>query len=41
VGATISTRDRETRFDNSEIENGKLRILQSYVDADYAGNFDR
>jgi len=41
VGATISTMDCETILDVSEIEIGNLRILQDYVDADYARDLDQ
>jgi len=41
VGATISTRDCETRLDILEIETGKPRVLQGYIDADYARDLDQ
>ena len=41
MGATRSTRDRETSLMYQRLETGKLRVLQGYVDADYAGDLDQ
>ena len=38
VGAKISARDYETRLG---VSNGEPRVLQGYVDADYAGDLDQ
>ena len=40
VGATISAIDCETRLRFQRLETGKRRLLQGYVDADYAGDLD-
>jgi len=34
-------RDCETRLGNLEIGNGKPRVLQGYIDVDYAKNLDQ
>ena len=41
MGATIFVRDCETRLGVSEIGCWELRLLQGYVDADYAGDLDQ
>jgi len=41
VCVTIFARDCKTRLGISEIENGNPRLLQGYVDADYAGDLDQ
>ena len=41
LGVTISTRDCEIRLGVSKIEKGKPRVLQCYIDADYAGDLDQ
>ena len=41
MGAMISMRDCETRLGVSKIENGNLRELQGYIDADYARDFNQ
>jgi len=41
VGAMMSARDCETRFGVLETEKGKFRLLQDYVDTDYARDLDQ
>ena len=41
MGAKISVRDCETRLGVSEIKNREARLLQGYIDADYAGDLDQ
>ena len=41
MGAMISTRDCENRLDVSEMETKNPKVLQGYVDADYAGDLDQ
>ena len=40
MGATLSARDCETRLGVSEIKNREAKLLQGYIDADYAGDID-
>ena len=41
MGATVFTRDCETRLGISKIETEKHRVLQGYVDTNYAKDLDQ